>query len=103
MARNSCRGPWVHSLDLSLRQTVPAPHSHGLSVELEIFNVLNLLRAGWGSVAQVNTAPLKRVAEIQTSPAGSRSVFQFDKSYRLCSSDQTDSYYQIQLAARYSF
>ena len=103
MARNSCRGPWVNSLNLSLRQTVPAPHSHGLAVELEIFNMLNLLHAGWGSVAQVNTAPLTRVAEIQTSPAGSTSVFQFDKSYRLFSSDQTDSYYQIQLAARYSF
>src|SRR5690606_34247224 len=41
MERNSCRSPFQHRLDLSIRQSIPQFRGNQLSVQLDIFNFLN--------------------------------------------------------------
>jgi hypothetical protein len=103
MQRNSCRSPWVHSLSLALRQAVPGPWGTGLSVEVQAFNVLNLLNSGWGLAEQPNTALLRRVGQTAGGPAESEPIFRFDTGFAPFASKSPDSYYQFQVAIRYSF
>ena len=111
MSRNSCRSPWVNTTNVSLRQSFPGWRGHVIAAEVQVFNFLNLLNARWGRVAlpsTINTA----VAEVNLlSQAGqtagpmsqSQPIFTFDPAMRRFASQNLDSYYQIQLSARYSF
>lgn len=108
LERNSCRTPWVHTLNVSVRQAIPVMRGHTLTAELEIFNLLNLLNRNWGLLRLPNKPFLPQVGLLQqigeTPGAASQAqpVFQFDAPPRY-NSDFAASYYQMQLAARYSF
>ena len=104
LARNSCSGPWVHSANAALRQQLPARWSreHALSLDVEVFNVLNLLNPRWGLVRVPNTVALTH--ERQNAPAApAEPVFKFDPARRASESGSVESAYQIQLALRYRF
>jgi hypothetical protein len=111
MERNSCRTPWTNTLNLSIRQSLPVAGTHTVSAELQVFNLLNLLNSRWGHVAlpgTVNTVTaqvnlLSQVGQTAGSRLQSQPTFRFDPSTRRFGADNVDSYYQIQLAARYSF
>jgi hypothetical protein len=111
MQRNSCRTRWTNALNLSIRQTLPAVGTHSVSAELQVFNLLNLLNGHWGHVAlpgTVNTVSaqvnlLSQTGQTSGSRLESQPIFRFDPTTRRFGSDNVDSYYQIQLAARYSF
>jgi hypothetical protein len=111
MQRNSCRAPWTNTLNLSIRQSLPVVGTHPLSAEVQVFNLLNLLNSHWGHVAlpgAVNTVSsqvnlLSQTQQTAGSRLESQPVFRFDPATRRFASDNVDSYYQIQLAARYSF
>lgn len=49
MFRNSCRTPWTKRMDLSARQSLPRIGGQNLSLQLDVFNLLNLLNKNWGS------------------------------------------------------
>jgi hypothetical protein len=104
MARNSCRGPWVHTANVALRQWLPVPRSgdDAFSVDVEIFNVLNLLNPHWGLVRIPNTVALQHVGQKLTLTP-SEPIFRFDTARRAYSTDNVESAYQIQLALRYRF
>ena len=109
MERNSCRSPWVNTLNLGVRQSLPSRRGHTLALELQVFNALNLINPRWGRIAipsaitaatsQVNL--LTHTGQTTTTPA--RSVFRFDPATRRFDAGNVDSYYQIQLGMRYSF
>lgn len=103
MSRNSCRSPWVHTLNVALRQGLPSPRGHALAIEVQLFNVLNFLRARWGLVKLPNAALLEQVGQTAGAPGQSQPVFRFQPDFAPFSSDNLDSYYQLQLAVRYSF
>ena len=49
LERNSCRAPWVNTLNLKLEQGLPIPTERGrVHLMLDVFNVLNLLNQEWG-------------------------------------------------------
>ncbi|MDT8435515.1 MAG: TonB-dependent receptor [Gemmatimonadota bacterium] len=50
MERNSCRNPWQDFLDVTLEQGLPKFRGNRLSMQLGIFNFLNLLDGDWGVV-----------------------------------------------------
>jgi hypothetical protein len=50
MDRNSCRSPWQNRMDVSVRQSLPKIRGQALTVQLDIFNFLNLLNNDWGRV-----------------------------------------------------
>jgi carboxypeptidase family protein/TonB-dependent receptor-like protein len=110
MSRNSCRSPWMHLLNLALRQALPAPRSQRVALEVQVFNVLNLVNRHWGQVQLPGGTPPTTTSQVpllsqvaQTAGALSVPVYRFDTMTRRYSFDNTDSYYQIQFAARYSF
>jgi len=101
----------VNTLNLSVRQSFPGVGTHTVSAELQVFNLLNLLNGRWGHVtlpATVSTATaqvnlLSQTGQTAGSRLQSQPIFRFDPSTRRFGSNNVDSYYQIQLAARYSF
>jgi hypothetical protein len=50
MERNSCRTPFQHRLDVSLRQSIPQIRGQQLTLVLDIFNFLNFLNSDWGQI-----------------------------------------------------
>jgi hypothetical protein len=122
MERNSCRSPFQHRLDLSLRQAIPQLRGHQLALQLDIFNFLNLLNKDWGEVRLPTLSPTfnNQSALIQTARGAgplSQSMPTFTFDNRLYETDttkttygdplpfqgRTASVYQIQLSLRYSF
>ncbi|MEY4836717.1 MAG: hypothetical protein RLZZ475_576 [Pseudomonadota bacterium] len=70
--KNIGKTPWVHKLDLSLRQEVPFVFGGKLELLADVENVLNLINSDWGTIRQVGfpyTASLVNVTCLQT-PGG---------------------------------
>jgi carboxypeptidase family protein len=110
MSRNSCRSPWLHQTNVALRQTLPAVATHVVALEVQVFNLLNLLNRQWGRMqlpagtvpTTTNQIPLlSQVGE--TSGTQAQPIYRFDAATQRYQSENTDSFYQIQLALRYSF
>jgi hypothetical protein len=101
VARNSCRGPWVNTSNVSIHQSLQAFRNHDLSLRLEVFNVLNLLRSSWGLYRVPNQTILQHIG--QTSAVTSQPVFHFDSAKAGSSTQNLDSGYQLQLSLRYGF
>ncbi len=99
MERNSCRSPWRNTTNLSIRQSLPARHGHTLTLQVDIFNLLNLVNKNWGLLKIPNTALLTQAP----GPAAQQPIFSFDRAFLPYSSQNLYSYYQIEVAARYSF
>jgi hypothetical protein len=115
MERNSCRAPWVHTANAALRQSVLGAQGRTLSLELQVFNVLDLLGYRWGayqvptrlvrqpSVSVSGTSALLRhVGQTPPSINASQPIFRFDATRRFEPSIPESSY-QLQLGARYRF
>jgi hypothetical protein len=101
--RNSCRSPWVNTMNLSVHQGVPLSWTRRAEVELQFFNVLNLLSPRWGLVQLPNASVLEHVAQTGGSAATAQSIFLFHPERPRFSSENLESAYQLQLAVRYSF
>jgi hypothetical protein len=100
VARNSCRGPWFSTSNASLRQSLPSFDGHSVSMQAEVFNLLNLLRPSWGLYRVPNDKILQHVG--QNAVTG-QSIFVFDESQAGATTQNLESGYQIQLSLRYSF
>jgi hypothetical protein len=100
VARNSCRGPWVNTSNVSVRQSLPLVGGRSASIQLEVFNVLNLIDRSWGILAVPNPWILQYAG--QTTDAVARPKFTFDAT-RVQNSLNAESGYQLQLSVRYAF
>jgi hypothetical protein len=122
MERNSCRTPFQHRLDLSIRQSIPQLHGQQLALQLDFFNFLNFLNTKWGqnrlptlSATNNNQSALVVTGRNPGPLNQSRPTVTFDG--RLYQSDntkpnfgapnpfanRTSSVYQVQLSLRYTF
>ncbi len=112
MQRNSCRSPWDKVVNLSARQTLPQLQGHGLILQLDIFNFLNLLDKNWGSrdFGSTNSPALltRRSYVANTCPPGTISltcaqpVFIYNQVNQF-STQNVSSNYQLQLQVKYTF
>jgi hypothetical protein len=119
MERNSCRSPSQQRLDLSVRQGIPSIRGQRVSLQLDIFNVLNLVNRKWGQIKlptlsafNNNQSALIQTARTAGSLATSQPVFTFDSRLYNATSLQPQAFnsrslgssnYQVQLTMRYSF
>ena len=101
-ARNSCREPWSHTTIASLRQGVRLG-THTLTVELDAFNVLNLLRPDWGLYRVAAPGVLEHVGQTEGPAATAQPVFRFDTAAPRWTTLATESAFQLQAAVRYRF
>jgi len=100
LTRNSCRAPWVNTSNLSVRQSLPALGGHAASLQVDLFNVLNLLDRSWGLLDVPNAWILQYAGRTQTGAP--QPVFRFN-STNTHSIQNAESGYQLQISLRYSF
>jgi hypothetical protein len=100
--RNSCREPWSHVTVASLRQVIPIA-GRGLMLELDMFNVLNLLKSEWGRYRVAAPALLEHVGQTPGPPATAQPIFRFDSSALQWTTLEAESAFQLQVAVRYDF
>jgi hypothetical protein len=121
MERNSCRSPFQHRMDISVRQAIPQVGGHRLALQLDIFNFLNVLNRKWGQIklptlSATNNNQSALVVTGRTAGPLSQSmpIFNFDNRLYHETSPGLDptpfenrstgtSNYQIQVTMRYSF
>jgi len=103
MRRNSCRGPWTHTTNVAVRQRLPSWSGRTVSLQLEVFNFLNLINSRWGRYNAPNSAILTHVGQTGGLPQESQPIFQFDSKMPRYEWQTPASNFQIQLAVRYSF
>lgn len=110
MSRNSCRSPWVNLTNLAARQALPGLYEQSFVLEVQVFNILNMLNPRWGQVSIPSGAILANTNQMtllsqtgQTAGPQPQPIYRFDPSATRYSSDNLDTYYQIQLAVRYIF
>jgi hypothetical protein len=99
VARNSCRSAWVNTSNLSVRQSLPEVAGHAATIELEVFNVLNLLNKSWGLLEVPNPWILQNAGRTQAPVP--QPLYTFTTPAR--NVQNAESGYQLQLALRYSF
>ena len=102
LERNSCREPWSNTTIASVRQTVPVS-ARALELQLDVFNVLNLLNRDWGRWREAAPALLEHVGQAAESALVSQPVFRFDPSSTGLTTLALESAFQLQLALRYRF
>ncbi len=103
MKRNSCREPWSHTSIASIRQTLPSG-AHGLSVQADLFNVLNALNRRWGHYLVSDPNLLEQVGETPAAAGvAQQPIFHFDATKPRWTTLPTESSYQFQLGVRYTF
>jgi hypothetical protein len=101
LARNSCRAPWVNTSNLSVRQSLPAIGGHAASLQVELFNVLNLLDPSWGRLEVPNAWILQYAGRTQVG-GSPQPLFRFNAS-NTRGYQNAESSYQFQISLRYSF
>ena len=110
--RDACRAPWTNLVNVSLRQSLPTRRGQNVSVELQVFNFLNLLNRNWGhqtfifsDITLLNYAGLVNPAGslISGSATQTQPLYQFTPGQQQFSFDNISSNYQMQLSLRYSF
>jgi len=70
VARNACRAPWSHQLDLRITQNLRLGVASA-QVYLDMLNVLNFLNSDWGRVERANpTVQILRVDGREPPPLG---------------------------------
>jgi hypothetical protein len=104
VARNSCRGPWVTTSNALVRQSLHAIGRNNLSLQLEVFNVLNLLNSSWGLFRVPNRILLRHTGQtVPTYGVSPQPIFSFDPATAGTSTRNVESGYQLQLSLRYGF
>ncbi len=124
MQRNSCVAPWIHEIDVSLRQSLAglgigsALNTHRLdnvTVQLDVFNLANLINSGWGkqeytgAIQSVNLLTYvtteNRNGKSLIGPTGvaARPEFTFDPNTIYTTANNISSNYRMQVSLRYSF
>jgi hypothetical protein len=70
--KNIAKTPWVHKLDLAVRQEVPFVFGGKIELSAEMENVLNFIDKDWGTVRQVGFPYAAQVVNVTclTAPQG---------------------------------
>lgn len=107
LERNTCRNGWQQFLDLSLRQAIPTVRRQNLSLQVDVYNFLNLLNEDWGQVRTASSQStlnlLTHVAQTGTDVRTSQGIFQFNPEFQEFNTQSLSSNYQVQLSVRYEF
>ena len=96
--------------NLAVRQTLSRVRERSLAFELQVFNLLNLLNPRWGKVELPTSTVLATTSQIplltqvgETAGPDAQPIYRFDSTMSRYDDENFDTYYQIQLALRYTF
>jgi hypothetical protein len=102
LERNSCREPWSNTTNASLRQVVRVG-GRSAEIQLDVFNVLNLVNAAWGRRREAVPALLEHTSQSTAAGVASQPIFRFAGEESEWTTVAGESAFQLQLAARYRF
>jgi hypothetical protein len=119
MARNSCQAPFTRRMDVTVRQTLPEVQGQRVTLQLDVFNFLNLVNGRWGQDrfpvgGTFNNLTALQTASRQPGPLSTaqwnynmntalfNNIRNFDSPWSLNPNSASNNY-QLQLTARYSF
>ncbi len=101
--RNSHRSPWVHQIDLALKQEIPSfLEGHKAAFTMDIRNFGNLLNNKWGRLEQVGFPGVVPVATPSIGADG-RVTYTGPLSEPAINANAKASVWQIQVGVRYEF
>ncbi|HEY5086185.1 MAG TPA: carboxypeptidase regulatory-like domain-containing protein, partial [Gemmatimonadaceae bacterium] len=109
--RDACRTPWQNLMNVSVRQSLSTFRGQNISLQLDIFNFLNLVNSNWGhqtftfsDITLLNYAGLAnpKGSLISGSANETQPLYQFTPGQQKFNFDNIDSNYQMQLSLRYS-
>jgi hypothetical protein len=108
MQRNSCRSPSQQFLNLTVRQSLPQVGRGHLSLEVGVFNLLNVLNKDWGQIRTPNGIIFNEysILNMVDAPGGvPRYQLNFNPATqaRFMETSSFANAYQIQVALRYGF
>ncbi|MBI4542305.1 MAG: TonB-dependent receptor [Gemmatimonadetes bacterium] len=114
MERSSCRSPFQHRLDLSIRQAVPTIMGQRLALQVDIFNFLNFLNGSWGKIElptlDANFPQQQVLSQVGRNPGPlneSISTFTFNNTVRqqgaFAESTGEANFWRVQMTLRYAF
>jgi outer membrane receptor protein involved in Fe transport len=107
MSRNSCTTPWTNLVNLSVRQSFGAGRFENISLELEVFNFLNLLNNNWGQQQTVTYAGAQTLLGYRSLTGGNlatgQPVYTFDPNFQTWNANNLASNYQLQFQLKYAF
>ena len=108
MKRNSCTNPWFSSVNLSVRQTLPAVGGHRLSLQADIYNFLNFLNDDWGKFRQNTGFSQQNLLPVRGVTADGKPIVRFDprlveRDFAFSKSISTVNFWQGQVTMRYAF
>jgi hypothetical protein len=107
-ADGSSSNPWYNTLDVSLHQRLPQVGQHSVMLNLDIYNVMNLVNSGWGKIRTFTGNTEASLLTVATRDSQGRPIYTFDPQFASNSNIFTPlaaayQFYQIQLSVRYSF
>jgi hypothetical protein len=112
MQRNSCRTPWTKFMNASVRQSLPTVRGQHFILQLDIFNLLNLLNKRWGAQdlgSSNSPSLLTRRSTVQNTvgqplkwASGAQSVFSYTP-FQQFNTKNPQSNYALQMQLKYSF
>jgi hypothetical protein len=112
LPRNACDSPWTNILNVSVNQALPVFRQQNVSVQLDVFNFLNLLNKDWGERSFIDPQVTLLDYRGLTNSSGSliagaatpaQPIYRFTVGQSRYNFSNIDSNYQLQLSLRYSF
>jgi hypothetical protein len=106
LARNSCDNPFTNTVNVLVRQSLPQYRGHALTLELGVFNFLNLVNEDWGiqpSTGGGIVRMLDKTGQVGADLVSGKPVYAFNPTWTDYFRNNSASNYQLQLQARYSF
>ncbi|NER18643.1 TonB-dependent receptor [Spongiivirga citrea] len=104
--RNGARTPWNHELDMKLSYNRKLKNGKGITVSLDMLNVLNFVNRDWGRLVFVpnvvnSSFSLLRFVDIQNG--ASRYTFNIPEGITPWVTDAQNSRWKAQLGVKFSF
>ena len=106
LPRNSCTAPFTHTLNVSARQSFRTFKLQNITLQLDVFNFLNLVNKAWGIQRSPGTSPITLLtasAYTNGTILTGQPLYTFNPGFTRYFSNNLQSNYQIQLQARYGF
>ena len=110
MERNSCTAPFMHQMNVSLRQSLNTFRMQNVSVQLDIFNFLNMVNKNWGrygtpysNIYLLSYNGLSKGSSSTLYKGDSNPIVTYDPSTTIIDYKNLTSNYQMQMSVRYNF
>jgi hypothetical protein len=100
--RNTCREPWSNTTIASVRHALLL-RDRSVELQLDAFNVLNLIDRNWGARREANPSLLEHVGQTTGATEITKPVFRFNKAQSQWITLPVESAFQLQLGLRYRF